>query len=251
VHSPAELEGIRRACRAAAEVRDQVAGMVCPGMSTLDVDRLAGRLVGGTGGKSAFYQYRGFPGQLCISLNDEVVHGIGRADRQIMPGDLVSIDVGVQIDGCFGDTALTLVVGAVASPQVARLLEATYRSLEMGIAAARTGNCVNDVSGAVERVVTSAGFSVVRDFVGHGCGTELHEPPEVPNFAQQSPGAELEPGMVLAIEPMVNAGTWKVSVDGDGWTVRTADGQNSAHFEHMVLITDDEPEILTWGKRTR
>ncbi|OGV61515.1 MAG: type I methionyl aminopeptidase [Lentisphaerae bacterium RIFOXYB12_FULL_65_16] len=246
IHTEAEIEGIRRAAQAAARVLDGVCQSVRPGLSTLDLDRTARRLIEDAGGKSAFHGYRGFPGQLCISLNDEVVHGIGRADRILKPGDLVSLDVGVCLDGCIGDTARTVCVVAAPSPEAERLLRITQESLEAGIAAARGGNGVNDIGRAVEATVRRAGFSVVRDFVGHGCGLELHEPPEVPNFSQMTRGALLRPGMVLAVEPMVNVGTHRVTVDPDGWTVRTADGRLSAHFEHMILITRNRPEILTW-----
>lgn len=248
VHTAHEVAGIRRAARAAADVRDELVRRVQPGMSTLAVDRLGAELIRQTGGTSAFYQYRGFPGQVCISLNDEVVHGIGRADHIIQPGDLVSLDVGVRLDGCIGDTAATLCAGAPRQADAARLVRAAEECLAAGICAARGGGFVNDIGAAVEQVARGAGFSVVRDFVGHGCGTELHEPPEVPNFALPHRGERLRPGMVLAIEPMINAGGAEVTVDPDGWTVRTSDGTLSAHVEHMVLVTTGEPEILTWPK---
>jgi len=247
IHSEGEIAGIRTAAAAAAWVRDRLGSRIAPGMSTLDVDRTAAQLIAETGGRSAFLGYRGFPRQICISLNDEVVHGLGRADRVIQAGDLVSLDVGVIRDGYIGDTAKTVSVGAV-SPIARKLLDATQKSLAAGIAAARAGHYVNEIGAAVEAVVSSAGFTVVRDFVGHGCGRDLHEPPEVPNFAQQQRGPRLQPGMVLAIEPMVNAGAAPVRIDADRWTVRSRDGSLSAHFEHMILITSNEPEILTWPK---
>jgi len=249
VHTVAEISAIRAAARATAWVRDELALRVQAGMTTLEVDRLAGELIRRTGGKSAFLGYRGFPGQICISVNDEVVHGIGRPDRVLHVGDLVSLDVGVKLGIGIGDTATTVCVGGAPGPVQERLLRATRESLDAGMAAARSGNDVSEIGRAVQAVVEAAGFSVVRDFVGHGCGLELHEPPEVPNFATKPKGPVLRPGMVLAIEPMVNAGTARVEVDRhDGWTVRTADGGLSAHFEHLVLITEQEVEILTCPK---
>ncbi len=248
VHSEREIVGIRAAAAATAHVRDQLADLIKPGLTTLEVDQLAGKLIAETGGTSAFYQYRGFPGQICISLNDEVVHGIGSAGRIIQFGDLVSIDVGVQLNDFIGDTAVTISTNPNADVQINALLRATQESLAAGISAAQGGNYVNHIGRAVENVVRRSGFNVVRDFVGHGCGCSLHEPPEVPNFAQAHKGPKLRAGMVLAIEPMVNTGTGNVTVDDDGWTVRTADAGLSAHFEHMILITEKEPEILTWQK---
>lgn len=247
IHNECEIAGIRAAAAAAARVRDRLGNRIVPGMSTLDVDCAAAELIAETGGRSAFLGYRGFPRQICISLNDEVVHGMGRADRIIGPADLVSIDVGVVLNGFVGDTAKTVSVGTVP-PAARRLLDTTQESLAAGIAVARVGHYVNAIGVAVEATVGAAGFAVVRDFVGHGCGRDLHEPPEVPNFAQRQRGPRLQSGMVLAIEPMVNAGTGQVVVDADRWTVRSRDGSLSAHFEHMILITRNEPEILTWPK---
>lgn len=248
-HSRQEVDGIRRAARATAGVRDELCRQVRPGVTTADLDRIAGALIRETGGISAFHGYHGFPGQVCISINDEVVHGIGRPDVLIGAGDMVSLDVGVKLDGFIGDTAMTVIAGDAADPATGRLIAAAREALDAGIAQARSSNVVNDISKAVQDVVDGHGFSVVKDFVGHGCGCDLHEPPEVPNFAQTHPGPRLRPGMVLAIEPMVNAGACHVTVDNnDGWTVRTRDGSLSAHVEHVVLITRSEPEILTWPK---
>lgn len=249
VHTPAEVVGIRAAAQITALVRDELLRMVQPGMTTLVLDQLAGDLIRRHGGESAFYQYRGFPGQICISVNDEVVHGIGSAQRLIRPGDLVSLDIGVRLNGFIGDSAASLWMGGAPPPNVAKLLEVTEASLYLGIGAARAGNDVSEIGRAIERRVKSAGFTVVRDFVGHGCGSRLHEPPEVPNFAQPARGPVLRPGMTLAIEPMVNAGSSRVTVDADGWTVRTADRSLSAHFEHLVLVTEGNAEILTCQKR--
>lgn len=248
VHTEKEIVGIRVAAKAAAWVREALCRAVRPGMTTQEVDDLAAAFIRQTGGTSAFLGYRGFPGQVCISLNDEVVHGIGRPGRVIEVGDLLSIDVGVRADGYVGDTATTLCVGPPRDASAPRLIDVARESLARGIAQARQGRFVGDISCAVERTVSRASFSVVRAFVGHGCGCELHEPPEVPNFATASRGPGLRPGMVLAIEPMINAGGSDVTVDDDGWTVRTADGSLSAHVEHMVLVTEGEPEVLTWQK---
>jgi methionyl aminopeptidase len=246
IHSGPAIEGIRRAAKATAAVLAQLAAFVRPGLSTLEVDRRAAELIRDCGGESAFLGYHGFPGTICISLNQEIIHGIGRPDRIIAPGDLVSMDVGVRLHGFIGDCARTVCAGLPPSGQTALLLRAAEEALAAGIAKACSGNYVNDISAAVESVVRRYGFAVVRDFVGHGCGRELHEPPEVPNYDQRARGARLVPGMVLAIEPMVNTGTYRVEIDRlDHWTVRTADGAWSAHVEHMVLITRDKPEILT------
>jgi methionyl aminopeptidase len=217
-------------------------------MTTLDINDVAGSLIAATGGVSAFYGYPGphgkFPSQVCISVNDEVVHGVGYAERQIQFGDIVSIDCGIRLNGFIGDTARTVAVGPV-SGDVAQLLSVTEQSLHDGIAAARGGNVVRDIGVAVSRTVEAAGFAIVREYVGHGVGVELHEPPEIPNYPSNRAKQRLRPGMVIAIEPMVNIGTPRVKTDKDGWTVRTQDGKWSAHFEHMVLITEGQAEILT------
>jgi methionyl aminopeptidase len=248
VHSPAEVAGIRTAARITARVLEELCGAVHAGMTTLLVDQMGGERIRAHGGESAFFGYRGFPGQVCVSLNDEVVHGIGRADRVIRPGDLLKIDVGVRCNGFYGDAARTVCVDAPASDEGRRLTDAAWEALAAGMDAARAGRDVTDIGRAVERCVKRAGFSVVRDFVGHAVGCALHEPLEVPNFDLRPRGQLLKPGMVLAIEPMINAGDYRVRVDADGWTVRTADGRLSAHVEQTVLITEGEAEILTWPK---
>ena len=249
IHTPEEIVRIRKAAQLSAKVRDEIASLACAGMTTLELDRLAGSLIAATGGTSAFLGYGGFPGNICISVNDEVVHGIGTADRVLLPTDVVSIDLGVKIDGACGDTALTFTLGAPVPPVVQNLIEATSKALMAGISRAVAGNYVRDISQAVEAVGKKAGCGIVRDYVGHGCGIRLHEEPEVPNYVTPMRGPQLVPGMVLAIEPMFNAGTHQVVTDRMGkWTVRTRDGAVSAHFEHMVLITENEPEILTWPK---
>lgn len=249
VHTESEICGIRRAAQATAWVRDTLAKRVHPGMTTLELDKTAENLIREAGGASAFHGYHGFPGQICISLDDVIVHGIGRDDQMIRPGQLVSMDVGVRLDGFIGDSAVTVCAGICPSQQAEDLLDVTQRALNAGINAAQAGGFVGDIGRAVETVVRPSGFSIVRDFVGHGVGCDLHEPPEIPNFAQHSRGVRLVPGMVLAIEPMINAGVPEVTVDTDGWTARTRDGALSAHFEHDVLITQKGPEILSWQKK--
>ena len=250
IHTPDEIRRIRRAAAASAWLRDKVAEVARPGMSTWELDQAAGALIRETGGKSAFLNYCGYPGNICISLNDEVVHGIGVPERIIRDNDLVSIDVGVAIDGAVGDTALTFTF-APLTPEKKNLMEGTREALAAGIKAARRGNTVSHISRAVEEVAKHRRLGVVADYTGHGCGIKLHEPPEVPNFTGWGRGATLVPGMVICIEPMFNAGDWRVTLDrGNHWTVRTRDGSPSAHFEHQILITDNEPEILTWQKTT-
>ena len=249
IHSSEEIEKIRHAAQLTGQVRDQIAQLARPGMSTYELDQIAGTLIADTGGTSAFLGYGGFPGNICISVNDEVVHGIGRPDRIMQETDIVSIDVGVAINGGIGDSATTFTF-CEQPADVKRLLENTQKSLMAGIAQAKAGNFVRDISRAVEKIAKAAKLGVVREYVGHGCGTKLHEPPEVPNFVCGVRGPRLKPGMVLAIEPMLNLGTYKVFTEADRWTVRTADKKLSAHFEHMVLITENEPEILTWPKTT-
>ncbi len=249
IYKGSDLEGVRIAAQASAYVLQRLCDAVTPGMSTLDLDRLAAEFIKETGGKSAFLNYHGYPAQICCSVNDVVVHGIGRADKVINPGDIVSLDVGVSVGGFTGDNARSVVAGGVSTPLKDKLLEATRSSLEAGIAAAVPGNRVCDIGAAVEKVVKAAGFSVVRDMVGHGCGRKMHEDPQVPNYKLPGFSPELKPGMILAIEPMVNVGTWRITIDKeDGWTVRTADGSLSAQFEHQILITQKELEVLTWPK---
>ena len=233
---------MRASCRAAREVLEEVSQAIVPGVSTGEMDKLAARLIAKKGGRSPFLHYRGFPGHICISVNDEVVHGIG-GSRRIQYADIVKLDIGIILNGWVGDTATTIPVGAVA-PEVTRLLDKTQEALAVGIDQARAGNRVCDISMAIEKFVVSNGYSVVREFVGHGVGRTLHEEPHVPNYGQEEK-RKLKPGMTIAIEPMVNMGRAQVRVLADGWTVVTNDGKPSAHFEHTVHITEDEPEILT------
>lgn len=219
--------------------------MIRPGISTLEIDRAAAQFMADLGCRSAFLGYRNFPGQICISINQEVVHGIGRANRYIANGDVVKIDVGIIKNGWVGDNATTVPVGAVR-PEIYQLLRVTEESLLNAITYARPGEMLRELCGSVEKLVHRFGYSVVRNFVGHGVGRKLHEKPEVPNFYSKDIKARLQPGMVLAIEPMVNLGTPEVNIlTSDNWTAVTADGKASAHFEHMIIVTEGEPEILT------
>jgi len=231
----------------AGKVLDEIAAFVKPGVTTRQIDNFAAERIKSYDGKSAFLGYRKFPCHTCLSVNDEVVHGIA-SERELKFGDIVSVDVGVVYKGFIGDTARTVAVGG-CGVAAQRLLDVTEQSLYLGIAQARPGNRVLDISLAVQRYVESNGFSVVREFVGHGVGRTMHEEPQVPNFDEgKKSSPKLKPGMTIAIEPMVNVGRPDVKILKDGWTVVTQDGSLSAHFEHTVLITDGEPEILTWAK---
>ncbi|MEW6517448.1 MAG: type I methionyl aminopeptidase [candidate division FCPU426 bacterium] len=243
LRSRAEIAAMRQAGRVVAEVFSGLEALIKPGVTTAELDRWAEALIRERGGKPSFKGYHGFPGTLCTSLNEEVVHGIP-GNRKLREGDLLSVDVGVCWEGWHGDAARTYPVGAVAEESL-RLLEVTRAALQLGIAQARSGNRLSDIGHAVQRHVEAAGFSVVRDFVGHGIGRELHEDPQVPNFGPPHQGVLLKPGMVLAIEPMVNAGQYGVHVLKNRWTVVTNDGSRSAHFEHTVAISESEAEVLT------
>jgi methionyl aminopeptidase len=243
IKTAGEIDAVRHSCRAVSEIISKLSAFVAPGVTTGEVDELAAELMAERGGRSAFLNYRGFPGNICISLNEEVVHGIG-GKRKIEYGDLVKLDVGIVLDGWVGDTAQSVAVGVV-SPELEKLMAKTQEALVAGIFEAKEGARVGDIGAAVEEVVTKAGYSVVREFVGHGVGRKLHEEPQIPNFGKRNTGARLKAGMVLAIEPMVNLGRADVRVLKDGWTVVTVDGKHSSHFEHTILVTEGEPEILT------
>ncbi|MGC8723523.1 MAG: type I methionyl aminopeptidase [Acidobacteriota bacterium] len=240
--APEEIEIMDRANRIVHAVLDRLGEELAPGVVLRDLDRLAESLTKQMGGKPAFKGYGGFPASVCISVNDEVVHGIP-GPRVIQPGDLVSLDFGAIVDGYYGDAARTFPVGDV-DPEGVRLLTVTRTSLEKGVEQVRVGSRVSDVSHAVQEYAEGQGFSVVRDYVGHGIGRALHEEPQVPNFGEPGRGPRLQVGMVLAIEPMINEGGHDVTVDEDGWTVRTADGKRSAHFEYSVAVTENGPRIL-------
>jgi methionyl aminopeptidase len=243
IKSPREIEQLKRSNAIVAEVFEKLKGMITPGITTKELDQVAEEYILSKGGHPAFKGYRGFPATLCISINEEVVHGIP-GQRRLKEGDIVSLDVGVDFVGYFGDAAITFPVGEV-DPEAKRLLEVTEKALTIGIEKAKIGNRLFDISYVIQRWVESHGFSVVRDFVGHGIGKDLHEEPQIPNFGSPHQGPRLEKGMVFALEPMVNEGTYEVRVLSDGWTVVTADGKRSAHFEHTIAINDDGAEILS------
>ena len=239
-----ELSLMREACRISAGALRVAGEAVEPGVTTEEIDRLAYQYIISQGAKPNFLNYAGFPATACISINDEVIHGIPSKTRVLRQGDIVSIDLGAAINGYNGDNAATFAVGSV-SPEAERLINTTRESLYEGIRAAVAGGRIGDISSAVQRYCEERGFSVVRDYVGHGVGAKLHEDPSVPNFGTPGRGVRLLPGMTIAIEPMINMGGWEVKRLSDGWTVKTKDGSLSAHFEHTVAITNDGPKILT------
>ena len=238
-----EVEQLKKANAIAAEVLHELKRSIAPGRTTRELDQVAEEVIRSRGAIPAFKGYRGYPASLCVSINEEVVHGIP-GSRKLKEGDIVSLDVGANLNGYYGDAAITLPVGEVAQ-EVQRLLHVTERALSLAINKARPGNRLSDISHAVQAWVEGEGFSVVRDFVGHGIGRSLHEEPQIPNFGSPHQGPRLEKGMVFSLEPMVNEGTYEVRILSDGWTVVTADGKRSAHFEHTVAITDGEAEILS------
>jgi methionyl aminopeptidase len=242
--SSAELEQMREAGRLVGEVLTELAAAVAPGVSTADLDELAEKRIRQAGATPAFKGYHGYPATICASINDEVIHGIPSGRRVLNEGDIISIDVGASLDGYFGDSALTLAVGKISEPAAA-LLRVTEEALYKAIDEAKSGNRVSDIGHAVQKHVEAYGFSVVREFVGHGIGQRMHEEPQIPNYGEPGHGPRLAEGMVLAIEPMVNAGTAAVKVLADGWTAVTRDKSLSAHFEHTVAVTAGEPWILT------
>jgi methionyl aminopeptidase len=253
IKSAREIEKMRQACRTASDILDRVSELVRPGITTKEVDEAAADFMQEANVKSAFLGYRlghrVFPGNICISLNDEVVHGIA-SHRRIQYGDIVKLDIGVIEDGWVGDTATTVPVGMIEE-RIDQLLRVTETALERAIRIAREGTRLGDICAEIEDEARRNRLSVVREFVGHGVGRKLHEEPQIPNYGKRGSGPKLKAGMTLAIEPMINLGTGAVRLLDDGWTVRTADGMPSAHFEHTVLITKDEPEILTWRAKTQ
>lgn len=246
IKTKAQIERMREACRMSAEIRDICANAVTPGMTTGDIDDLVIDYCKRNKVKASFYRYSGFPGHICVSINDEVIHGIPNHNRVIMPGDLVKTDVGIFKNGYNGDTSRTVAIG-VTDPEVLRLVETTKKCLAAGIAACGPGVHLGDVGWAIEQVALEAGFGVVRDWIGHGVGKTVHEDPEVPNYGKPGTKLVLRPGMTIAIEPMITMTREgeKTYVAHDNWTVHTADHCLSAHFEHTVAITDDGCEILT------
>jgi methionyl aminopeptidase len=248
-----EIEKMRQACRTASDILERVSDLIRPGITTKEVDQAAAELMSEAGVKSAFFGYRlghrVFPGNICISLNDEVVHGIG-SQRRIQYGDVVKLDIGIIHDGWVGDNATTVSVGVI-DERTDQLLRATENALTRAISVAHEGRRVGDICAEIEDEARHYGFSVVREFVGHGVGRKMHEEPQIPNYGKRGSGPKLKAGMTLAIEPMINIGTSDVRLLDDGWTVCTADSLPSAHFEHTVLITKHEPEILTWRAKTQ
>ena len=241
--SPAEIEKMRASAALVAEVLAELAAMVKPGVSTHDLDVAAERMVRDAGAEPAFKGYRGYPCTLCASVNEQVIHGIP-SKHPMAEGDIVSLDMGVKLNGYFGDSAVTVPVGRV-SPQAETLLRVTQEALEKGIAQVRLGGRVSDIGHAIQTHVEAHGFSVVREFVGHGIGTSLHEDPQIANYGNPGSGPRLAEGMTLAIEPMVNVGRQQVKMLSDGWTAVTKDGSLSAHFEHTVAVTRNGPMVLT------
>ncbi|MDQ3213110.1 MAG: type I methionyl aminopeptidase [Acidobacteriota bacterium] len=241
--SPAEIDRMRAANALVADVLAELATMVAPGVTTLDLDREAERLVRAGGAEAAFKGYRGYPCTLCASVNEQVVHGIP-SPRALIEGDIISLDMGVKLNGFYGDSAITVAVGRV-SDEASTLLRVTQESLEKGIAEVRIGGRISDIGHAIQQHVEAHGLSVVREFVGHGIGSALHEEPQIANYGEPGRGPRLAEGMTLAIEPMVNAGRPAVKVLADGWTAVTKDGSLSAHFEHTVAVTKSGPLVLT------
>ncbi|MGH2573914.1 MAG: type I methionyl aminopeptidase [Actinomycetota bacterium] len=242
--SPDEIEKMRRAGRIVALTIDRLIEAVRPGITTSDLDRSAERIIQGEGALPSFKGYRGFPATICTSLNEQVVHGIP-GWRILEAGDILSLDVGAIWEGYHADSAVTVFVDGSPSDVATRLVDVTARSLEAGISRLNAGGRLGDVGHAVQQVVEDAGFSVVREYAGHGVGRALHEDPQVPNYGEPGRGPQVKPGLVVAIEPMVNVGDWPTRVLADRWTVVTADGSHSAHFEHTVAVTDEGPEVLT------
>jgi methionyl aminopeptidase len=241
--SAAEIEKMRAANLVVSEVLAELAAMVAPGVTTADLDRTAERLVRAAGAEPAFKGYRGYPATLCASVNDQVVHGIP-ANRKLLDGDIISLDMGVKLNGFYGDSAITVPVGRVPD-EVLHLLRVTQEALDKGIEQVRPGGRISDIGHAIQQHVEAHGFSVVREFVGHGIGAALHEEPQIANYGEPGRGPRLAEGMVLAIEPMVNMGRPAVKVLADGWTAVTRDGSLSAHFEHTVAVTKNGSSVLT------
>lgn len=244
IKSDREIALMRDAGKILAEVHARLGEQISPGMSTLDIDRLGEKMIRSYGCIPNFLNYNGYPASICVSVNDEVVHGIPRADHILQEGDIVSLDAGLIYKGYHSDAARTHAVGKI-STQAQKLIDVTKQSFFEGVKMAISGNHLNDISRTIDSYVTSFGYGIVRDLVGHGIGTQLHEEPQIPNFAQRRRGVKLRPGMTLAVEPMINLGSWEVEWLDDDWTVVTADGSLSAHYENTILITEGEPEILT------
>ena len=243
--SPAEIETLDRANALVLKVLDALERMVAPGVTTWDLDRVSEEMALKAGARPAFKGYRGYTRSLCASINEEVIHGIPSKKRELKEGDVLSLDFGAILEGFQADSAVTVFVGRPPSEEAVKLVRATEASLEAAISQVRPGGRLSDIGHAVEQVALGAGFQVVREYVGHGIGRAMHEDPQIPNYGDPGRGPELRPGLVLAIEPMVNVGDWRTRVLADGWTVVTDDGSLSAHFEHTVAVTEDGHEVLT------
>ncbi len=244
VKSQAEIRKIGEACRIVAEILAGLKAHMAVGMTTADIESFVDEAMRKRGAIAAFRGYRGYPSSVCVSVNDQVIHGIPSQSTRLKNGDIVGVDLGVILDGFYGDAAMTIAVGDI-QPEAARLMEVTEKALSLGIEEAVAGNRIGDISAAIQEHVEANGFSVVRAFVGHGIGRSLHEDPQVPNFGRRGQGLRLKEGMTLAIEPMVNAGGHEVRILEDGWTALTSDGSLSAHFEHTIAVTKHAPKILT------
>lgn len=247
IKSPREIELMRESCRILSEVHDALAEIIRPGISTKDIDIEGERLIRSYGCIPNFLNYNGYPASICVSINEEVVHGIPSKKRILKEGDIVSLDCGLIYKGYHSDAARTYGVGAI-TPDAQKLIDATRQSFYEGIKYAKAGNHLHDISNAIDDYISGFGYGIVRDLVGHGIGTRLHEDPQIPNFRQKRRGVLLEPGMTLAIEPMISMGTWEVEFLDDDWTVVTRDESPAAHYENTILITEGEPEILTASK---
>lgn len=244
IKSAREIELMREAGRLLAEVHEELGAAIRPGMSTKEVDMLGEKLIRDRNCVPNFLHYNGYPASICVSVNNEVVHGIPKKDRFLKEGDIVSLDAGLIYKGYHSDAARTHAVGKI-NPEAQKLIEVTKQSFFEGIKMAKEGYHLHDISAAIDAYVSQFGYGIVRDLVGHGIGTSLHEDPQIPNFAQRRRGVRLQAGMTLAVEPMINAGGWQVNFLNDGWTVVTKDGSLSAHYENTILVTQEEPEILT------
>lgn len=249
IRTQREIDLIATSCQIVADTLDMLTEHVKPGASIIDLDEMAETFIRNQGGRPAFKGYMGFPATLCVSVDDEVVHGVPN-DRVLKEGQIVGIDCGAEKDGYYGDHARTFAIGKVSDDKQ-KLMDTTRESLMRGIAVAKPGNYVSDIGHAIQSYVEKFGYSVVRELVGHGIGSELHEEPQVPNYGQPKQGYKLREGMCIAIEPMINMGVKEVKTDSDGWTIRTADGEASAHFEHTIAITAEGPEILSKGEALR
>ncbi len=244
IKSAREIALMRESGRILAEVHERLGEEIKPGISTYEIDQIGEKMIRGYGCTPSFLNYNGYPASICVSVNDEVVHGIPSKKRILKEGDIVSLDAGVIWKGYHSDAARTHAVGKI-SKEAQDLIDATRQSFYEGLKMAKSGNHLNDISKAIDFYISSFGYGIVRDLVGHGVGSDLHEDPQIPNFAQRRRGVKLRPGMTLAVEPMINMGGWKVEWLDDDWTVVTKDGSLSAHYENTILITDGEPEILT------